>query len=203
MSRVVISGAVEGLIDEAVLRRLIEHVGATAGPVFGKNGKAHLRQRIRGYNQAAHYRPWVVLVDLNRDAECAPPLRRAWLPHPALKMCFRVAVRAIEAWLLADRERISAFLGVPMAGIPLNTEEVEDPKGAVVDLARQSRKREIREDMVPRPESGRGVGPAYTSRLIEFVSHRQAGWRPAAAAKSSDSLRRCLACLRRLKKQSR
>jgi hypothetical protein len=36
----------------------------------------------------------------------------------------------------------------------------------VVELARYSRRRDIREDMVPRPGSGRSVGAAYTSRLI-------------------------------------
>lgn len=195
---IAVSSAVEGLVDEAVLRRLFEHAGALPGPVHGKNGKHYLQQRLAGYNQAARFSPWVVLVDLDDDAECAPPLRHAWLPHPAPRMCFRVAVRAVEAWLLADRERIAAFLRVPVARIPQEPESLNDPKRAVVDLARQSRNREVLEDMVPRPRSGRPVGPAYTSRLIEFVSYGQAMWRPGVAARSSQSLRRCLACLRRL-----
>jgi hypothetical protein len=37
---VVVSAAVEGLIDEAVVRSLIQEVGGCAGPVYGKNGKA-------------------------------------------------------------------------------------------------------------------------------------------------------------------
>ena len=69
----VISGAVEGDVDEAVVRRLILHVGAEPGPIHGKRGKGHLRRNLPGYNQAARYGPWVVLVDLDHDAECAPP----------------------------------------------------------------------------------------------------------------------------------
>jgi hypothetical protein len=50
---VVISGAVEGLLDEAVLIRLIEDSGATPGLVYGKMGKNHLQKHLRAYNQAA------------------------------------------------------------------------------------------------------------------------------------------------------
>ena len=193
---IVITGAVEGDVDEAVLRRLVEHVGAAPGPVHGKNGKAHLRQRLNGYNQAARMSPWVVLVDLNHDADCAPPLRASWLPDPAPHMCFRVAVRMVEAWLLADREQLARFLSVAVARVPLNPETVDDPKHTMVELASLSRRREIREDMVPRLGSDRTVGPAYTARLIQFVLGTTAGWRPDVAAESSDSLNRCLRCLR-------
>jgi hypothetical protein len=195
---VVISGAVEGIVDEAVLRRLVQHMGAKPGSVYGKNGKTHLQQRLAGYNQAARFSPWLVLVDLDHDADCAPPFRLAWLPNPAPYLCFRVAVREVEAWLLADQERLSTFLSITASRVPREPEAELDPKRAMVDLAKQARRREIREDMVPRPGSGRTVGPAYASRLIEFVSHPTAGWRPDVAAKRSDSLRRCLACLRKL-----
>lgn len=189
----VILAAVEGPVDEAVIRRLAEYVGAQVGQVYGKNGKDHLRQRIDAYNNAARISPWIVLVDLNHDAECAPPLRDAWLHQPATHMCFRVAVREVESWLLADRARLARFLAVPLSRVPTTPEAIEDPKGAVVQLAARSHRRDIREDMVPRPGSGRTVGPAYASRLIEFVSTH---WNPEVAARSSDSLRRCLVRLR-------
>ena len=192
---VVLAAAVEGLVDEAVVRRLAKHVGMEVGPVHGKNGKGHLRQRIAGYNNAARISPWVVLVDLNREADCAPPLRKAWLNQPAPMMCFRVAVREVESWLLADRRRLAKFLGVPISRVPVLPEAIEDPKRAVVELAALSRWRDIREDMVPRPGSGRTIGPAYASRLIEFVGTR---WNPEVAAGSSDSLRRCLIRLKEM-----
>ncbi len=194
----VIAGAVEGMVDEAVLRRLVWHVRGSVKAVYGKNGKTHLRKQLAGYNQAARFSPWLVLVDLDREADCAPLFRAAWLPKPASLMCFRVAVREIEAWLLADRERIATFLGVAVSRVPPDPEAEPDPKRTVVDLARRARRREIREDMAPRPGSGRTVGPAYTSRLIEFASHATAGWRSEIAAKRADSLRRCLMRLRGL-----
>lgn len=197
-SLIPIQGAVEGPLDESILRRLILHANATPGTIYGKQGKANLLDRLRGYNQAARASPWVVLMDLDQDAECAPPFLSAHLPDPMPQMCCRAAVRAVESWLIADRERLARFLDVPESRIPLNPEALPNPKLTMVELARRSRRRDVREDMVPRPEGGRKVGPAYASRLIEFVEDRKSGWRPEIAAKHSDSLSRCLRWLRRL-----
>ncbi len=199
---VVITGAVEGDVDEAVVRCLIEHIQARTRAVYGRNGKGHLHRRLSGYNQAARFSPWIVLVDLDHDSECAPPFRDSWLPDPSQYMCFRVAVRAVKAWLMADRERLARFLSVDLARIPQNVESVSHPKLTMVEIAQHSRRREIREDMVPRAGSGRVVGPAYTARLIEFVMVAKFGWRPEVAAECSESLKRCLRCLRRLKEIS-
>lgn len=199
MERLVsISAAVEGLVDESVARRLIVLAGGRPGPVYGKNGKSFLRQRILGYNNAARHFPWLVLVDLDRDADCAPPVREEWLPDPAPNLCFRVAVREVESWLMADAETLAGFLSVARSRIPPNPENLGDPKVVMVNLARHSRRLPIRVDMVPRPGSGRVVGPAYVSRLVEYIQDR---WRPEIAAKKSDSLRRAIECLRNLVKE--
>jgi hypothetical protein len=195
---VTISGAVEGLIDEAVLRRLILWAGAIPGPIHGRHGKSFLRKQMEAYNLAARSAPWIVLIDLDNDADCPPPLLKEWLPQPAPHMCFRVVVREIEAWLLADRERLAQFLNVRYSFIPHDPESLADPKHVLVDIARKSRRKEIREDMVPRPRSYRVVGPAYNSRLIQFVSDERNGWRPDVAAGLSESLQRCLRQLERM-----
>ena len=184
----VISCAVEGSLDEAVLVRLIRDVGGAPGPVYGRKGKALLRQKIQGYNNAARRTPWLVLVDLDHDAECAPPFRDEWLPRPSPNMCFRIAVKEIEAWLLADPGHLARFLGVPLSSVPRGSELLDYPKEVIVNLARRSRRREIREDMVPRQGSGLSIGPAYSSRLIEFS---QTLWRLRVAERNADSLRRC------------
>jgi len=187
--------AVEGPTDEAVVRRLVHYVGgAVLGPVYGKQGKPTLLKALPGYNNAARYHTsWFVLVDLDQDADCAPPVLDQWLSDPAPGMCFRIAVRAMEAWLLADRERIARFLSVPVSHIPDDPEGLADPKRAIVDLAVRSRRRAIREDMVPRPGSGRSVGPAYTSNIIEFI---HTSWRPEVAMTRADSLQRSVVRLK-------
>ncbi len=167
-SPVVLTGVVEGLLDQAVLRRLVGETDATLGQVHGLQGKDRLLKQLNAYNQAAKSAPWVVLVDLDRDAECAPPCCRRWLPDRAPRMCFRIVVRAIEAWLLADREGLASFLGISVSPVPRQPETIDDPKLALVGLARRSRRRKLREDMVPE-QGGRAVGPRYRDRLTEFV----------------------------------
>ena len=194
MPRPFIAAAVEGVTDEAVVKRLIDHAGGHVGDIYGKKGKDHLRKGITGYNNAACYASWIVLVDLDSES-CAAQLRGTWLPAPAPLLCFRVAVREVEAWLMADSETLADYLGVSCSRISNAPEELPHPKDAMVNLARHSRRGNIRRDMVPRTGSGRRVGPVYPGRLIEYAATT---WRPKVAAQHSDSLRRAICCLRRL-----
>jgi hypothetical protein len=193
-----ISGAGEGLVDHAVIRRILIELKARPGPMFGGRGKPDLLSRVAGFNAAARFGPWFVLVDLDNDSDCAPTARAQWLAAPSGKMCFRIAVRSVEAWLLADSERIARFLSVAEAKVPAQPETLPNPKAVLVELARSSRRRDIRDDMVPRQQGGRTVGPAYVSRMIEFISDPSHGWRLQVAARRSESLRRCSDCLLRL-----
>jgi hypothetical protein len=195
---VVITAAVEGPIDEAALRRLCVLADAGIGDVYGRLGKSYVLSRLPGYNNSARHRHWVVLLDLNSDRPCAPEAARTWLPQPAQLMCLRIAVKETESWLLADREAIARFLRVRTGAVPDRPDELADPKREIVNLARTSRSRAIQDDIVPRPGSGQSVGPAYTSRMIEFIQHPTQGWRPDRAEPRSESLRRCLAGIRRL-----
>ena len=187
--------AVEGDVDEQVARGVCAAAGVEVGSVFGKTGKADILKRLRGFNGAAAKWPWLVVVDLDRDAACAPSFVKDVLPRPAEFMCFRVAVRAVEAWLMADRERFSAFMGVAESRLPRHPDEEADAKACVISLLERSSRKDVVRDMRPRPESGRKVGPAYSSRLMEFVRTR---WRATEAERSSPSLARCLASLRRV-----
>lgn len=190
-------------MDEVVLRSLIHHVGAQPGGFYGKHGKQYLLKYMQAYVRAARLEPWVVLIDLDHDADCPVPVRRNWLLRgaahdPVPLLCFRIAIREVEAWLLADRERIAEFLGVPARWVTRHPEALEDPKREIIGLVARSRVKRLKAEMLPRPGSFRDVGPAYNSRLIQFVMCSRNGWRPEVAAQSSESLRRALACLRRL-----
>lgn len=167
-------------------------MGLELGAVHGQKGKNWLDLHLRGYNNGARFAPWLVLRDLDQDAQCAPDLLPSLLPSSSANMRFRLAVRSVEAWLLADSKRISEFLRVGEATVPSSPDALPDAKQALVDLARLSQSREMRNDLVPPPGTSARVGPAYTARLIEFAAGR---WRPGAAARNSDSLSRCLASL--------
>src|SRR5205823_11465048 len=108
-----LTGAVEGSIDEVALRRVCQEADRAIEHVYVTNGKANLLKRLEGFNHAAQHAPWIVLIDLN-GVTCAPELQSDVLPAPAPHMCFRVAVRAIESWILSDRERLARFISVPL-----------------------------------------------------------------------------------------
>lgn len=186
-----ISGAVEGISDEAVLRRIVVARGGDVHRVQVQLGKANLRRALPGYNAAAQRDPWLVMVDLDQDFDCPPALVSDWLPAPARYMRFRVVVRQVEAWLLADCQRFAAFFSVPASAIPDMPDALPDAKRALLAAIDRSRRSAVRTDMLPRRGSGRQVGAAYSSWLIEFVTNAS-GWRPDAAAERSPSLARCL-----------
>jgi hypothetical protein len=192
MDVTVITVAVEGDADVPVVERICELAGFRVGIVYGRSGKSRLDSQLHGYNLAARYAPWLVLRDLNGDAPCAGGLVAELLPSPAPMMLFRVAVRAVEAWLLADGEALSRFLRVSKKVIPPNPDELPNPKLALVNLARRASNRAVRRDMVPQEGTTGSVGPAYISRLAEFTKKF---WRPEIALEGSPSLRRCVDAL--------
>jgi hypothetical protein len=188
-----ISTATEGYPDEIVVRSVCRIVGISIARFFNTGGKANLDKRLSGYNEAAKLSRWLVLRDLDLDAECAADLRRRLMPQPAPHMAFRLAVRSVEAWLMADAGTLAPFLRVSRRQIPMDPEGLDRPKEEMVRLASRSRSRAIREDMVPRPGSGARQGPGYAARLAEFA---EIHWRPDVAAQASDSLSRCIVRLR-------
>jgi len=185
---------VEGDTDAFVARRLIAEHGLQVGPQYVQNGKHALDQRLAGYNSAARHSCWLVLRDLDHDAACAPELRQKLLSSPAPHMRLHIVVRAIEAWLVADAERVARFLSVAASAVPRDPERIEHPKRALVDLARRSRRSTIRGAMVPAPGTTAGVGPGYAVLVAEFTNEH---WRPDVAATRSESLARLCHMLRR------
>ncbi len=185
--------AVEGPLDESVLRRLARDLGVNLGLVHGRRGKHYLDTKIAGYNQAAHFSPWLVLRDMDHDASCPVSLRDHLLSAPDPNMCFRIAVRSVESWLLADPQTLAQFFGVSAAHLPIDPETLDNPKTNLIDIARRSRRSAIREDVVPREGSGRSQGPAYFAVMSEFVDKH---WRPILASANSESLNRTIKCLR-------
>lgn len=190
-----LSIAYEGISDEAIAVRLCQAAGLEVGTNYNCRGKDGLDKRLAGFNSAARFGPWLVLRDLDTDAECAATLRRRLIPSQAGGMIFRIPVRAAESWLLADRSGISSYLKVARTLVPEAPDSLEHPKRSLVDLARRSKNRQIRSDMVPEPGFSTMVGSGYTSRIIDFARNH---WDVAAAESVSDSLARALRDLRRL-----
>jgi hypothetical protein len=187
--RPVISCVVEGFTDEAIVRRLVESAGGEVGDVYGLRGKDYILTNISGYNSAARFAPWFVLIDMDADPRCVADYRDSTLAARSAMMMYRVAVRQVEAWLLADRIGCATFLGVPQGRIVAQPEQLSDPKAEVVRLARRSRTARVRDALVPKERSGRPVGRGYATEIAQFASTT---WNPVTAARAAPSLSRCI-----------
>ena len=178
---------VEELVDEAAVRKLFSELSLAAGAFYHTSIPA-FEARLRRFNQAARHSPWFALCDLDRE-ECASLRLRRFLPDPAPGMCFRIAVRSVEAWFLADREGIARFLRVARHGVPVAPEDERDPKSRLIALARRSPSRSIREGLVPAAGDRRSVGAEYALMMNEFARDH---WSPQRAADRAPSLRRAV-----------
>jgi hypothetical protein len=179
-----INAACEGLVDRSVLERLLASHQLDLGTVYEMGGKQRLDNKLAGYRSAARFSPWIVLRDLDDDAACAPELASKLAPDQQTGLCLIVAVRQMEAWLLADRPGIAGHLKVAQRRIPEQPELLPDSKLTMINLARHSRSRDIRSDMLPLPGSGRKVGTGYTANVQGFVQSLWDFRRAAAAAPS-------------------
>lgn len=184
---------VEDNLSEAVIQRILNESSSrfAVGYSYGRGGYGYIKQKVQAFNNAAKGTPFLVLSDL--EDGCAPTQVKAWLPVPRHNnLIFRIAVREIESWLLADRTGFASFLNIKKELIPENVDGIDDPKRLVINLARRSRKRTLREAIVPIPNSTARVGTDYNGQLSSFVLK---AWNIEEAIKHSDSLRRTVEAL--------
>jgi hypothetical protein len=91
---VIVNAVVEGLLDDAVVRRLLTLARLEPGGIYAKGGKSAIREKLAAFNQAARITPWFVLVDLDTDADCAAGLKSNWLPFTRSNPgCWRIGAR--------------------------------------------------------------------------------------------------------------
>lgn len=197
-----VSIAVEGACDGLAAQKLVESCGLSVRVVHDCRGKPSLDKRLEGFLRAANHSGWFILRDLDNDAACAPTfLRDKSLTIPKLAS-FRVAVRSLEAWLLADANNVAEWLNVKTSAIPTEPEEMPWPKRDLANIAAKSRTKLVRERMAPRPENGSIVGPEYGAAVFEFIRDR---WDFEQAIRSgrAPSLEKAVSSLKRLERDLR
>lgn len=192
MNPIPINLVVEDELSEAVARKLLE---SSSRPyalriVYSRGGYGYIKKKIRGFNNAAKGTPYLVVTDLDTE-DCAPVLIDKWLNKQTLQpnLLFRVAVKEVEAWLLAHRSAFAEFVGVCEGLVPQSVEQIDDPKKKLINIVRQSRRKRIREDIVPPRRSRREQGPDYNGCLVRFV---EGHWNPRDCATASRSLEKAI-----------
>ncbi|HLM00878.1 MAG TPA: hypothetical protein VK400_07460 [Pyrinomonadaceae bacterium] len=186
----VINLLVEGEIDEVVAHKIICELGHQVGACYGKQGHGYIKNKLRAFNKSANNICYLALVDfMDTGYNCPPEVISNWLPHKNALMIFRVVVREIESWLLADRKNIAKFLNVGVEKIPVHPESENDPKQKLVNIAGNSRSSKIRNSLVPEQNSTAQVGKLYSSEIKRFVFDF---WDVKSARLNSPSLDKCL-----------
>ena len=182
--------AIEDELSEAISTKILNNFGVEIRIVLRGDGNAYLRQKSPEFNRAASGMDIFLLTDLNSAQDCPPGLIRSWIKgsiNP--RFFFRVAVMEVESWLMADRVGFANFLSIPIHRIPLPTDDILKPKECIISLARRSKRRRLRDELVPEPGAKIPVGYGYNTRLIEFVQNH---WDLERAASASPSLKRTL-----------
>ncbi len=176
--------------------RLITEAGHTPGYCHGKKGASYIRKNLKAFNRSADAIRYLAMVDfMDTGVPCPGEVVADWLPHRKPNMLFRVVVRELESWLMADQTNLASFLHIDRAKIPARPEELADPKRTLVNLARSSRSRKIREALVPEEDSTAAIGKSYNDELCRFITQN---WDLEEACLNAPSLKKCVDRLKSL-----
>jgi hypothetical protein len=159
-----------------------------SGEPINTGGITKLLPSIARYVKQAQY-VWPVLCVADTDKKCPVELRNEWLPpHAPNSFMFRLAVPEAESWVLADREAFAEFFRVPINKITAEPEKLADAKVELLRLARMSKVRSLKEEVVSATSPvKRGVG--YNTHLCALVYKH---WDAIRAAERAPSLSRAI-----------
>lgn len=181
--------ATEDPLSEAVGQRLVAETNSSLAVHLSlrKGGFGYLRSRIRNFCEMARGMPVLLLTDLDAG-DCAPGLIEEWTSRDEVpgRLLFRVAVRQIESWLLADREAMAELLGVGIGNVSRNPDALPNAKNELLRLARRAR-RDVRIDLLQQTGAIATQGIGYNAVLCDYI---QSSWDPSRAAGQSSSLAR-------------
>jgi hypothetical protein len=187
----------EGAVEAAIAPLLLDHCNKRLGVIYGQQGIDYIRKKLSAWQRSANeINPLLVLCDFkDMKSGCLVETKQEWLGAENPFVVFRIAVQTVESWLLADREGIAGFLSVPLSRVPLNPDVIPDGKEFLVNIARKSNSKSVRDSMCPAPASTALVGPLYVAELRRFL---QTEWKIDRAVANSESLRRAVSSISRL-----
>ncbi len=185
--------ATEDILSEKVAEKLVaKFTDCKVNTKIGRQGNGYLRSNISSFFQTAYHSKVFLITDLDNNP-CPLALIDDWKKTTNISqppnMLFRVAVREIESWLLADIIGMSNFLGISKDKFDINPEELQKPKKHLIKLAGKSKKRVIKENIVPKKNAIASQGIGYNSALSEFIENY---WCPDRARLHSRSLDKCI-----------
>jgi Domain of unknown function (DUF4276) len=197
--------AVEDRLSETMLRLLLSRakgkpIVSKSYPVskgweknIGPSGYGYIKKSLPAFNAASAIIPFVILVDAD-TRPCPRETIKSWLGDETQNpnLVIRIAIREVEAWLLADRSGIADFLAIPESCVPLDPSRIKDPKRYLSRLAARSRRKEIRQDLARAPGTRSKTGPFFSQSLQYFTKNL---WNISVARLHSADLNRTIVAL--------
>jgi hypothetical protein len=189
--------ATEDELSEAVASRIIaeELPAYQVVQKLRRGGNGYLKSKCYSFNQMALRHPVFLITDLD-NAQCASALIESWFDATPLNanLKFRVAIREIESWLLADHQGMKTLLGRGANKITSAPEQLQNPKEHLLQCAKNA-SRDVKNDLIRAKGALAQQGLGYNSRLCEFVRDT---WSPSQASERSDSLKRAIQRLKEI-----
>jgi hypothetical protein len=179
--------ATEDQLSEAIVLRMISDIPTphVVRHTLGRKGNGYLKTKMGSWRQMARHQVMLVLTDLDR-ANCLIEFRNQWLTSAApANLLFSIAVREVEAWILADHTAMRKLIG-EKGTLPATPDEVADPKRCLLMLAKSAPK-QIRDDLLKTIDGPLMPGLGYNARLTVWINSE---WSPQRAAERSPSLER-------------
>ena len=133
----------EDLLTASVIKRLVNEFNdkITITQEINAHGFGKIKRDILKYNNAAKNKPFLIITDLDKK-ECAVSLIEDWFNNTEKEpeLIFRVAVKEIDAWILADKKGIAKTLNISPDIIPSEPEKIDNPKELLMQLAKKIKK---------------------------------------------------------------
>ena len=205
MDDVYLLSFVEDEPTQHVVRRIVDYLAGKVprkvvlmdGYPFVVGGYGQLKVKAKKWAEAAEHGSWMLVVtDMDTDKGLTPnDLGEKWLGVDCLgmlppKFIFRIAVREIESWIMADREAFAKYLHVSEDNVTTTPDELSDPKLELFRIIREKCKALRFKRMLP--TKNQHVGIDYNVRMCEFVDKF---WRIEKAMQVSPSLHRAVSRL--------
>ena len=188
----------EDLLSEYIAQTIVKaYTYNHPYPLKIRGGKSHILKNLLKYNQSAKNLKFLIIVDLDKT-NCVVDFIKKHFHNVSLNkgLIFRVAIREIESWILADKIGFCNYFKVPKKHLQINPDDLHDPKQFLIETIKKYCKNKRRkEDITVQKGSNAIVGPAYNSALIEFIKD---AWCIESARQNSPSLNRCIVALEKL-----
>lgn len=181
--------ATEDELSEVLGEKLIMEANATLKVTLKlrKGGFGYLKGKLPNFCKLSYTQPVIVFTDLD-NAECPVKLIDNWfngIEKPE-RLLFRVVVREIESWALADHIGFSEYFGISQAKLPAAPDLLPNPKAALLKLVGSSR-REVAEAMIAKKGVLAIQGVGYNAVLGDYI---RTSWNTSRAIERSESLKR-------------